>query len=208
MHLAWNAPLGGLSLHNADRTLGLEEGPPSSLLLLRVGEAERAAVTQAIGVMLPRMGVAHVEEPAHGPIRGNTLAVLAAGERYLIKAAIGHADAIAAEIASALAATEHQLVDVTHATATLILSGTVEPVLSRVSTLDLRAFRPGDVAAAPLARVPATLWRQEDGCEIYVPASRALFVAAHLARAGHVLGLPALALPERQMANDGGLARA
>ncbi|MCF3934283.1 hypothetical protein L1787_12775 [Acuticoccus sp. M5D2P5] len=197
--LSWTSALGGLDLAAPDGSVTLREADARSLLRLDVPASEAVAVGQAIGAPLPEPGRAAYARAPRGPARETEVAILAEDGGYLVMARFGLAAALAAEISSVLAATPHHLVDRSGALSVLVLTGGVDHILARICGVDRSALRPDDVVRTMVARTPATLWWRQERCEIIVGASRAAFVASHLAQAGRALGLPAAALPAHRL---------
>ncbi|MBJ3775714.1 aminomethyltransferase family protein [Acuticoccus mangrovi] len=191
--LVSTSPLGGLDLAARDGSIALREAGPFAYLLLRMRQGDKAATAQALGVDLPDPGAGSLARPTRGPARGGDLGLLRCGvDDLLIRTGPARASAVVAEIASALAATPHLLVDLSDALVTMVLSGAaMETALGRVTELDLRMLVPGRVVEATLSGAPARLWCSAPArLEIVAASSDARHIGMALAAAGRPLGLP------------------
>lgn len=174
------SPLTGLALPAADGIAAIVAADTSGRLLLRADLATARQLEEALGLSL--------ETPINRAAVGDICAALRLGpDEWLLLADAERDPWLSARIAAATAGAAHSLVDVTHRSASLLLSGdAAEAVLAAGCPLplDIATFPVGRATRTLLAKAEVVLWRRaRNSFHIEVAASLVPYAVGLLAQA-------------------------
>ena len=163
----------------------IAEAPYRDRLLLRLSPEARDAAEAALSFPVPTT-------PLTSSQSDGASCLWLGPDEWLLTVPPGQLDATNHALARALAGTHHAIVDVSHRSVVLLLSGPhARAILAAGCPLDLhpRSFPPGTVARTSLGKAAVTLHRTgADGFELHVERSFRDYAVRFLAEAAREVG--------------------